>query len=195
MTKLQKLKLEQSKHRETVNRLLAKTDDLNDAERAELSAGTERLITIEPEIRAAMVADEQEQEEREAEMRSGANGDGEPAEHRRLLERVSIREYVGGATPGAVLNGAAHELNAAVGIDERQAALVQEHGGGQLVPWQLFDAVVERADEVTATSELAGSPMRRPILARIFAPSILGSLGVRIDNAAGEVSWPILTGL
>ena len=56
MTKRQKLMLEQSEKRQRLNELLAK-DEMTDDERGEMETLTARMQALEPEMRAAIVAE------------------------------------------------------------------------------------------------------------------------------------------
>lgn len=184
MTPLQRLQLEQSELREQVNALLGKDGDRNDEERAELAKRTARLQALEPELRAAIVANQSAENESEVETRLGANGDGERAETRRLLEKASVFRYAKGALTGSQLPTELRELNDALDAPERM------QDGGVLIPWQALEV---RADAVTQTSALTGPTALRPILPRLFGRDILADLGVRIDNAMGVTAWPIMT--
>lgn len=184
MTPLQRLQLEQSELREQVNALLGKDGERDDDERAELAKHTARLQALEPELRAAIVANQAAENESEVETRLGANGDGERAETRRLIDKASVFRYAKGALTGASLPTELRELNDALDAPERM------NDGGVLIPWQALEV---RADAVTETSALTGPTALRPILPRLFGRDILADLGVRIDNAMGVTAWPIMT--
>ena len=109
MTTRQKITLEQSEKRQRLNEILAK-DTKTAEERAELETLTKRMQELEPELRAAIVA------EGEEETRAAAQfGDGETAERRALLRRVSMADYLTAATARMAPQGAAAELNASAG--------------------------------------------------------------------------------
>ena len=97
MTKRQKLTIEASEKRQRLNELLA-LDELTDEQRAELETLSKRMQHIEVELRAAITAEAAD--EAEARGLFGNNGDGEAAETRRLLETVTINDYLGPATAG-----------------------------------------------------------------------------------------------
>ena len=193
MTKSQKLQIEQSEKRERINALLGK-DELTDDERAELGTLTTRAQEVEIELRAAIVAEAGEADERRAEFENGSNGDGEMAEHRALMDGATLAEYLNHAQAGTALDGREAELNA--------AAEVRAAGGGTAIPWAMLDtpelrAVRRevRADAATTTTQLDGGTMQRPILQRLFGRDIIAALGVRIDTVpAGMSEWPLLTG-
>ena len=183
MTNLQKLLLEQSELREKVNAILG-DDERGDEERAELAKHTARLQELEPELRAAIVANQAAENEAEVETRLGANGDGEKAETRRLLEKANVVRFAQSALTGTALPTELRELNESLDAPERMA------DGGVLIPWQALEV---RADAVVDTTNLTGPTAMRPILPRLFGRDILADLGVRLDNAMGVTAWPIMT--
>ena len=190
MTQRQKITLEQSEKRQRINEILAK-DTKTPEERAELEALTKRALELEPELRAAIVA------EGEEETRAAAQfGDGETAERRALLRRVSVADYLTAASARMAPTGAAAELNAALGVE------VVGKEGGALIPWAAILGVENRALDFnpekrafTNTTANDGSEMQRPILQRLFGPGVLDMLGVRVDSVpVGRVEWPLITG-
>lgn len=190
MTTRQKITLEQSEKRQRLNEILAK-DTKTPEERAELETLTKRMQELEPELRAAIVA------EGEEETRAAAQfGDGETAERRALLRRVTLADYVTAATARMAPQGAAAELNAALDVK-----LVGD-GGGVLVPWAALLGVETRALDFnpetrafTTTGNNDGPEMQRPILQRLFGPGVMDLLGVRMDSVpVGRSEWPLLTG-
>ena len=47
---------------------------------------------------------------------------------------------------------------------------------------------------LTTTTNYAGPVKQRPILDRLFGPSIMQALGVRMDSVpAGRAEWPLIT--
>ena len=179
MTPRQKLQLEQSEKRQKINELLGK-DELTDEERNELDILTKRMQQIEVEMRAAIVA-EGEDETRARGMFDDA--DPEAGERGRLLREITLGDYLGPASAGGALQGRAAELNAALQVPAVGSS------GGVAVPWPVLET---RA--FTTTSNNDGSEMQRPILQRLFGPGIMDALGVRIDSVpAGRAEWPLLT--
>ena len=194
MTKRQKLTIEASEKRQRLNELLA-LDELTDEQRAELETLSKRMQQIEVEMRAAVTAEAAD--EAEARGLFGNNGDGEPAETRRLLETVTLGDYLAPAGAGAAIEGRARELNEAL-----QSPL-SGPGGGVAVPWEvLLTPELRRAPEqdgterraFTDTGDYAGGIGQRPILQRLFGPGIADALGVRIDSVpVGRTEWPLIT--
>ena len=190
MTPKQRLQVEQSEKRQKVNDLLAK-DELTDEERAELETLTKRLQEIEPELRAAIVAEGED----EARARGAfGNQDGEAGERGRLLRETSVSEYLRPAAGGGAIEGRAAELNAALDLPAIGS-------NGIVMPLELLTTPELRGGggarvetrAATTTAQNDGGEMQRPILRRLFGRSVLAALGARIDSVpAGRVEWPLL---
>ena len=149
---------------------------------------TAKAQTLEVDLRAAIVA------EGEEETRAAAQfGDGETAERRALLRRVTVADYLTAATARMAPAGASAELNAALGVD------VVGKGGGACIPWAVLLGVEMRALDFnpekrafTNTTANDGSEMQRPILQRLFGPGVMDMLGVRMDSVpVGKSEWPL----
>ena len=192
MTPLQTLQIEQSEQRQAINALLA-TETLTDEQRTELETHTKRATEIEVELRAALVA-EGDEESRAAGM--FADADAETAERAKLLREVTIADYLNPAASGAEVRGKAAELNAALELPTTGSK------GGTAIPWAVLETpeirqaarpVEKRA--FTSTGENDGPLMQRPILQRLFGPGIMDTLGVRIDTVpVGRTEWPLIAG-
>ena len=162
MTSTQRLTLEQLETKKKLNALLGvDPGDLTDEQRAEMDTLTKRLEQSDTELRAAILA--QGDDEARALAAHGTDGaDGESAERRRLLDGVTIADYLTPASSGRGIEGRAAELNAALEVP------VVGAGGGVAVPWHVLET---RAFTDTAAND--GSNMQRPILQRIFGPGIM----------------------
>ena len=177
MTAKQRLHLEQVDIKKKLNELLG-GEALTDEQRGEMDTMTTRLEQSDTELRAAILA-EGDDEQRAFD----TNGDGESAERRRLLEGVTIADYLNPASSGRGIEGRAAELNAALEVPLVGA------GGGVAVPWHVLET---RAFTDTAAND--GSNVQRPILQRLFGPGILDTLGVRMDTVpVGRSEWPLIT--
>ena len=176
MTAKQRLQLEQLAAKKKLNELLGvDPGDLTDAQRAEMDTLTKRLEQSDTELRAAILAEGDDEQRALA----ADGGDGESAERRRLLDGVTIADYLSPASTGRGLEGRAAELNAALEVP------LAELGAAWLLPWHVLET---RA--FTETSANDGSNIQRPILQRIFGPGIMDSLGVRMDTVpADRSSW------
>ena len=185
MNHRQRLQIEQSTKRERVNVILAtETDKMTEELRGELDTLTGRLQTIEPELRAAIAAEGDE--EQRARGMFGPD-DGEGAERNRLLTETSLTDYLNPASAGGAVEGRAKELNAALSVPVVGAS------GGVAVPWAMFGTEEVRA--FTATANNDGPNMQRPILQRLFGPGVMDTLGVRMDSVpAGRAEWPLVSG-
>ena len=149
MTTKQKLQIEQSENREKLNGLLGK-ETLDDKERGELDELSKRLQEIEPELRAAIVA-EAEEESRAAGLFGNGNGDGEAGERGRLLRETRLSDYMVAASGGNGIEGRARELNAAFEIPNVGPS------GGVLIPWAMLE---RRAYTTTANNDGGFSSVR-----------------------------------
>ena len=188
MTPRQKLSIEQSEKRQRISELLA-LDERTDEHRAELGRLTKRMQEIEPELRAAIVA-EGDDEARAAGM--FGTGDGEAGERGRLMREIRVADYLAPAAAGGGLQGRAAELNAAFEVP------VAGPGGGVIIPWAMLAPPVEprQAEQraFTTTGAYAGGVMQRPIMQRLFGPGIMDALGVRMDTVpVGRSEWPLIT--
>ena len=189
MTTRQKITIEQSEVREKINAILSK-EKREEKDTAELRELTAKGQTLEVDLRAAIVA-EGEEEKRAAEQ----FGDGESAERRALLRRVTINDYLTAATSRQAPAGAAKELNEAFDVK-----LIGDNGGA-LIPWAALLGVEARALDFTTekraftnTTANDGPEMQRPILQRLFGPGVLDMLGVRLDSVpVGRTEWPLIS--
>ena len=164
--------------------------DVTDEVRNEADSLRGELDVTATQFRAALAVEGRE--EATARGMFGA-GDGEPAEVRALIGRVSMGDYLRPASGSMALSGAPVELASALGCP------VTGPGGGVAVPWEMLEtperrAAIERRT-FTDTGDLDGSNVVRPILARLFGMGVMGTLGVRIDSVpAGRSEWPLITG-
>ena len=107
MTHRGRLTIELSEKRERINALLGMpTAELTDELRAEMATVTTRLQAIEPELRAAIVAEENDPRLRGAQ----ANGDGEHAEIRRVLNSSNMGRIITCSLEHRATEGAEDEL-------------------------------------------------------------------------------------
>ena len=194
LTNAQKITIRLSEVRSRLNEISG-LDELTDEIRNEADALGVEYKDLEIRHRSAIIA-EGEEEQRAA----GAfdNGDGESAEVRSLLTRVTIGDYLNPASAGLGLAGAAGELNAALSCP------IVGTSGGVLVPWRILagpehrELAKDKGQEqraFTTTTAYAGGVAQRPILQRLFGMDIMMALGVRIDSVpAGRTEWPLISG-
>ena len=192
MTQAQKLSIRLSEIRQRLNTIASlPAADVTDDIRTEADTLGTEYQGAETQHRAAIVA---EADETRAAEGAFGNGDGEPAEVRALLGRVSIADYLNPAAGGMGLAGAAVELAGALEVQT-----VGEKGG-VAVPWRVLAGAAPEARAATGehrafttTGQNDGSTMQRPILQRLFGPGILDSLGVRMDTVpVGMSEWPLV---
>ena len=115
MTATQRLQLEQLDLKKKLNALLGVDGDLTDEQRTEMDAHTKRLEQSDGELRAAIHA-EGDDEARALAAHGTDGADGESAERRRLLEGVSLADYLTPASSGRGIEGRAAEVNAALEV-------------------------------------------------------------------------------
>ena len=185
MTRKQKVELKMSENRGRISEIMALDQAAMTPElKAELKALVAARSDLETEYRASMIAEGAD----EARFQGAfGGGDGESAEVRALMGRVSIADYLRPAAGGVGISGAAVELNAALGVE------ATGKGGGVSIPWAVLAGRPSMA--FTDTGDLGGGVAQRPVLQRLFGVGILDALGVRIDSVpAGRSEWPLITG-
>ena len=177
MRKSQELAIELSECREKLNR---------DPEAADAGELRKRSLALEAdwrtEIRREDEADAKAKAEAEAEAANGANGDGEAAEVRALVESVECRVYLHNAATGGILAGRERELNDHFGI------------GQNAIPWEALAPPAEHRADATTTAPATSSVMQNPILSRVFARSDAAYLGVAQPMVAtGRQNFPVFS--
>ena len=181
MTPKQRLQLEQSEKRQRVNELLA-ADNLDDEQRSELDGLTKRLQEIEPELRAAIVAEPDP-------VTAPAVSGSEDRDRLELRSKVSVGQYLLAAMRGRSVDGAEREL-----LDEAGLA----DGAIPLELWET-NPVEQRADAVSGAPGTVGVNLDR-LQPAIFAPSILPRLGVAMPRvksgtyATGTITTSLTAG-
>ena len=195
MTASQKLAIRSSEIRSRLNEISGLAPDaVTDEVKTESEALRAELGTVETQHRAALTVEGAAELEAEGQF---GNGDGEPAEVRALLSKVTIGDYLAPAAAGTGIHGAAVELAGALSCATAGAS------GGVAVPWRVLAGGAPEARSAppverrafTTTGNNDGSTMQRPILQRLFGPGIMDTLGVRLDTVpTGMSEWPLVTG-
>ena len=173
MTLLQKLQLEQSKLRQSLSTLLSvDSGDRSDEQRAEILTSTERMGALETEIRTAKsIADDGD---------AIKPDDGESRELRGLQEKANIADYIGAATSGRGVAGAAREFNQALSL------------GDLAFPLQLLAGVDPSEDELRTTSDVDTATRPRRWIDRLFHDTAAAALGLTFDTVpSGVAAYPI----
>ena len=185
MTRSQKLTVRLSEIRQKLNELLG-VEDRSDDQSAELETLTAEAQRLEPELRAAIVA-----EGDPAETRTDTTEDAEDRERRELRERSGLHRYIGAALSGSVLDGAEPEYAAAEGCPG-------------LVPLTMVGPTMEQrqAAEAAAVEHRAVTPApadadvnhtHAPIVPALFDRSAAPFLGIEMPTVpTGIASFPIL---
>ncbi|MCY4028367.1 MAG: phage major capsid protein [Acidobacteria bacterium] len=186
MTQSQKLTVRASEIRTRLNEIAGlAADAVTDEVRAETDRLTTEYGTVETQLRAAIVAEDEER--REAETRGG-DVDAETRALRALQERTSLGRYLAGFADGEALTGAEKELAETRGLST----------AGNVIPWDALlppsGAPVElRADAVTP-APASGNPVgQSEIVQRVFARAAVGRLGVAMPSVpVGTASYPVI---
>ena len=210
MTSAQKAAIKISEKETRVSEIRARLNSIEGLSEAELTAEirTEQtglvnefgsvdgeLVELRTQHTAALIAEGNEEAEKRGEFTDSI--DGESAETRALLRKVSVADYLAPAAGGAGLSGAAAELNAALEVP------LLGKGGGVAIPWAVLAGPEIRQGEdgqrerraFTDSGDYGGGIVQRPILQRLFAPGIMDLLGVRLDTVpSGRTEWPLITG-
>ena len=173
MTPAQTIQVRLSFCRENLNRLLS-IETRSDEQTAEMEALTNEVSAKEPELRAAIAAEDDKKEV------ITPTEDAEARERRELREKVKVSDHLAAAMEGRGLDGAAQEYNQALGL----------RATGSFPLELLTPAVEERAVTTTDTAVHAG-----PWLDRLFADTAASRLGITFESVApGIASYPVITG-
>ena len=167
--KLRELRERQSKERGRMAEL-AVLDELSVEQRAELDTIENGTPDLERQIRAAVIA--VEDEEKAAETRTANEPDAEQRERIELRSRASLTEYLLARMQGRMLNGAEAEL--------AQAAEIRD-GAVPIELWDTADVIEQRADVATGTPSTVGINLDR-IRPAVFANSIAPRLGIEMPR-------------
>ena len=163
--RLRELRDRQSKERGKMAEL-SRVDALTDEQRAELDTIEKGVPDLERQIRAAMIA--AEEEERAAETKETESPDAEMRERVELRGKAMLTNYILAAARGRMVDGAEAELCAAAGV--------------QGIPLELWDipAPTEQRD-ITPAPGTVGVNLD-PIRPAVFANSIASRLGIQMPR-------------
>lgn len=188
MTPRHKLELRRSQIRARLGEISdLETDAVTDEVRAERDNLMTEIRTSEPQLQAAILAEETEARHRGDQ----ATGDGEGAEMRSLIDRARLSGYVGALLEKRTLAGAEAELQGALELRTPEQ-------GGLVIPWEVLDPgppVEQRADTATALTATSGvGTAQDTIIQRVFARTAAQFIGVRMSSVGiGQHSYPIIT--
>ena len=180
MTTSQRLALRLSEIRQRLNEISGLPgDQVTDEIRSESDALAIEYRSSETQYRAAVIAEDTERREAEAEFDAGTAGDGTPTEVRALLARVGIAEHVGAAIEQRALSPEACELNSA--LEMRAGAF----------PLRLL---APPAPETRATTTADAETVTGTWLDRLFAETCAAHVGVTMRSVApGVAAFPVTT--
>ena len=174
MTILQGLQLKQSEIRESINSLLG-NDARTKEQDAELSKLTAAAQKIEPEIRAAIVA------ELDPETTITKTGDGEQRERLEIRSKTGLADFLSAAAGGREVSGAAAEYAASVGCSPLNR-----------LPLDIFRNGQPETRAITSGPAIDG-PVE-PAVPYVFQRSAAASLGIQMPtHEAGAVQVPRVT--
>ena len=181
MRKSQKLLLEQSELRESVNGLLGiEAGKLSTEQRGELDEKTKRLQETEGELRAAMIVESVEDEK----LATLEGDDPEMMEIRSIRDRSRVGSYVVAAMEGRNVDGAESELNAALKMKANAFPL------RLLAPEPAGNAELE----TRATTAANGQANQQRWLDRLFADTSAMKIGITFDSVGpGRAAYPVTT--
>ena len=177
MTPYQNLLVEQSEHREKVNGILAvEVEKRTDEQKADLTKSADRLKTLEPDLRAAIVADVADQ----AKLAKEFAEDTEGAELRQLIAGASVADVFTATIEHRQTEG-------------RTAELQQHHHlAGNQIPLALLREPVE-ARAVTPGPTNVGTSQSE-IVPGVFPQACAAFLGIDMPTVpVGDAVFPVLT--
>ena len=150
---------------------LALVDELSEEQRSELDQIERSTSNLEAQIRAAVIA--LEDEEKQAETRAANEPDAEQCERIELRSRASLTGYLRAALEGRQVDGAEAELRSAAGVSG--------------IPLELWDTGQEteqrQTDAATPAPGTVGVNLDR-IRPTVFANSIAPRLGIEMPRVA-----------
>ena len=175
MTTLQKLQIRQSETREKINSLLG-----NEARTEEQTAELEKLTTeaqkLEPEIRAAIVAEPDPEE-------ILVEGDAETRELRQLTEKANVGDILSATFEKRQTSGEAAELQKHYGLGSHQVPLEM---------LRVNRSVEERAAATVPAS--IGDASQAEVITPVFATGDGAFMGIeRPTVPVGDAAYPVLS--
>ena len=179
MSPLQKLQVRQSEIREKINTLLG-NDKRSETEQAELEAMTTEGQKIEPEIRAALIAQPDPDEAETVE-----TGDAETRELRQLTAKANLGDILSATFEKRQTEGAPAELQKHYGLGSHQVPLEM---------LRVSRGVEERAAATVPAS--IGDASQGEVITPIFASGDGAFMGIeRPTVAVGDAAYPVLSTL
>ena len=177
MTPYQTLLVEQSERREKVNTILAvEVEKRTDEQKEDLVKSADRLKAIEPDLRAAIVADEAGK----AKLANEFSEDTEGAELRQLIAGSSIGAVFSAAVEHRATEGRTAELQAHYKVNPNQ------------IPLALLRKPVEERAVTPAPSTVGAS--QAEITPGVFPMSAAEFLGIDMPTVGvGDAVYPVLT--
>ena len=190
MRKSQELTIKLSEARERLNKVIEKRNKVPEGERpsadlvAEMDTATKAIPPLEVEYRAAMLAEDAEDEQARRE-----DPDAEQREFDKLLRGASIMPFLAEALDGKEAGGKESEIRAKLLGDEARA--------GQ-VPFEMLlppgDAEQRADDATTVAAAVKTQGTQASVLERVFTRTIAARLLVSMPSVpVGSANYPIMT--
>ena len=174
MTILQQKLIRQSELRESINSLLG-NDSRTDEQQGELEKLTSEGQNLEPEIRAAIVA------EHDPETTITKTGDPEQRERLEIRSKTGLADFLSAAAGGREVSGAAKEYAASVGCSPLNRLPLDIFGNGQ------------PETRAVTTGPAVDGPVETAV-PYVFQRSAAESLGIQMPtHGAGAVQVPRVT--
>ena len=165
MTRRQRLQLEQSEKRQKLNELLA-LDELSDEQRGELESLTKRMQEIEVEIRAAIVAEGEEEQRMAAEFGDEPEG----RELRALIDGASAGVIFGATLEHRQTDGKTAELQQHYKLAPNQVPLAMLRSAAPVETRAVTPAPTNVGQNQSAIIPACSRPRARPSWASICRP-------------------------
>ena len=184
MTPTQKLQVTQSENRSKIAGILDTEEDKRETTwQSDLEGLTKRAQSLELELRAALVAGEEEKEETKEET-TETTEDTADLERRQLEESISFEPYIAAALSGrGVVSGAEGEYNAEFGLSAEQ------------FPLELLTRGDDLGDlEKRAAIDGDAKANQGSWIDRLFSDTAAARLGVTFPSvASGVAAYPVTT--
>ena len=169
MTASQRLRIEQSEIRQSINAILS-NDEINDEGRAQMATLTKRGQDLEIELRASIMV------EGEVETRALEHApDAQMRERVELRQRASLTNFILSRVAGRTLTGAEAELQQAAGVSGIPSEILDTETR------QTRQGVETRADVASGVPGTVGLNLDS-IRPAVFANSIIPRLGVQMPR-------------
>ena len=176
MTTVQTIQIRLSECRQRLNELIG-NETRSPEEQAEMETLTAEVSKREPELRAALAAEDDPQEV------VTNTGDSETRERAELRSRTGIADFLRAAASGTAVTGAAAEY-----ATEHKVPTVGH------IPMTIFERSAPKPETRAITAAPAVDGPLQPTVPYVFERSAANSLGIMMPSVpAGQVQIPRIT--